>query len=488
MGLFSFLKRNPEPPASAPAPRRTADAGGRPTAAAPRTVGPDTVAPNTVAPNTVAPNTVAPRPGGARHATPASASQRPAPHGAAGQRPGAPRERAGGASRFDSEEARARQREIARATAAKIDAIELEMAADMFDDLPSWKSNTAARRPQAPAAGPQAYEFGVAQGPGVPPIPPVAEAAAVIYANGDSQTAERTLRGSLIGDGRNQRMTWWMLLDLYQAGGREQDFESIAIDYAIHFETSPPVWKKDSASAPQQFAGVTPTEAFSGVLSAAIQPQLQRLRDCSASSPVLRLEFGAVRGAAADGCAILLDGLRALRATRSELVLGSADTLLAVLRPMLTIGNRGASQIPWLLVLELLQLTDRAKEFEETAMDFRVTFEAEPPPFTARQRVATAATSTAGGDRFLLPATVEGGADELLASIDTYARGAAPALLDCSRLARLDYKAAEALQGKLRALKNEGRQLELRDLNHLVAPLLRLLGAGDSARLYANKY
>ncbi|WP_460826769.1 STAS domain-containing protein, partial [Massilia terrae] len=398
----------------------------------------------------------------------------------------APRERAGGASRYDSEEARARQREIARATAAKIDAIEMEMAADMFNDLPTWKSNTARRAP-TPVAGPQSYEFGT-QGAGLPPIPPVAEAAAVIYANGDSQTAERTLRGSLIGDGRNQRMTWWMLLDLYQAGGREQDFESIAIDYAIHFETSPPVWKKEAASAPQQFAGVTPTEAFAGMLGATIQPQLQRLRDCSASSPVLRLEFGGVRGVAPEGCAALLDGLRALRATRSELVLGSADTLLAVLRPMLTIGNRGASQIPWLLVLELLQLTDRAKEFEETAMDFRVTFEAEPPPFTARLRVATAATSTVAGDRFMLPVTVEGESAELLASIETYARSATPALLDCSRLARLDYKGAEALQGKLRALKTAGRQIELRDVNHLVAPLLRLLGAGDSARLYANKY
>ncbi len=488
MGLFSFLKKNPEPSAGTPVPRRTADAGGRPSAPAPRTVtpntvAPNTVAPNTVAPNTVAPNTVAPRPAGTRHATPASAGQRPGTHAAPGQRPA---QRAGGASRFDSEEARARQREIARATAAKIDAIELEMAADMFDDLPTWKSNSAARRPQAPVAGPQSYEFGVAQGGGVPPIPPVAEAAAVIYANGDSQTAERTLRGSLIGDGRNQRMTWWMLLDLYQAGGREQDFESIAIDYAIHFETSPPVWKKDSAA--QQFVGVTPTEAFTGVLGAAIQPQLQRLRDCSANSPVLRLEFGGVRGAGPDGCAVLLDGLRALRGTRSELVLGNADTLIAVLRPLLTIGNRGASQIPWLLVLELLQLTDRAKEFEETAMDFRVTFEAEPPAFTSRLRVATAATSAVGGDRFLLPATVEGASEELLASIETYARGASPALLDCSRLGRLDYKGAEALQGKLRALKAAGRQIELRDLNHLVAPLLRLLGTGDSARLYANKY
>ncbi|MGZ5202893.1 MAG: STAS domain-containing protein [Telluria sp.] len=439
MGLFSFLKRKPEPPARTRA------------GAEPR-----------------------------RDSEPAAA---PAPRDPV-------RARAGGPGRHDSEAARARQREIARATAAKIDAIELEMASDMFSEEPAW--GRAARRAPAAAAAVPVYEFGAsdaAAGPGAPAIPPVAEEAAVLYANGESQAAERALRGSLIGDGRNQRLPWWMLLDLYQAGGREQDFESLAIDYAIHFESAPPVWKNRTASSPQpQFAGIAPTEAFSGVLGPHIEPQLQRLRDCSAASPVLRLEFGGVRGATPDGCACLLDGLRALRNTRSELVLGSADTLAGVLRPMLTIGDRGASQIPWLLLLELLQLTDRAKDFEETAMDFRVTFETEPPPFTAPLRVATAATSATGGDRFLLPATVEGDAAALLASIETYARASNPAVLDCSRLARIDTPCAEALQGQLRALKAEGRNLELRDLNNLVAPLLRLLGAADSARLFATKY
>jgi anti-anti-sigma regulatory factor len=437
VGLFSFLKRKPEPPSRTRA------------GAEPR------------------------RPG---EADAARAPRDPAPS------------RAGGPGRHDSEAARARQREIARATAAKIDAIELEMASDMFSDEPAWGST--ARRAPAAAAAVQAYEFGATPpAPGAPVIPPVAEEAATLYAKGDSLAAERTLRGSLIGDGRSQRLPWWMLLDLYQVGGREQDFESLAIDYAIEFEATPPVWKSRPSAGPQpQFAGIAPTEAFSGVLGPHIEPQLQRLRDCSASSPVLRLEFGGVRGATPDGCACLLDGLRALRNTRSELVLGSADTLTGVLRPMLKIGDRGASQIPWLLLLELLQLTDSAKEFKETAMDFRVTFETEPPPFTAPLRVATAAAGATGGDRFLLPATVEGDASAMLAAIDTYARTASPAVLDCSRLARIDQACAEALQGQLRALKADGRQLELRDLNHLVAPLLRLVGAADSARLFANKY
>jgi anti-anti-sigma regulatory factor len=406
------------------------------------------------------------------------------------------RSRSSASSRQPSEADRLRQREIARATAAKIDAIELEMASDMFNSEPAWGST--ARRAPAAAAAVSAFEFGTggADGAGAtsragPAIPAVAGEAATLYANGQDQAAERALRGSLIGDGRNERMPWWMLFDLYQVSGREHDFESIAIDYAIQFDTTPPGWKAARTNtAPQpQFAGITPTEAFSGVLGAHIGAQLQRLLDCRATSPVLRLEFGGVRGASPEGCEALLQGLRDLRRADSELVLGSADVLVGVLRPMLVIGARSASQAQWLLLLELLQLTNRAKDFDETAMDYRVTFETAAPRFEAPRRIATSAASAASGvDRFMLPAVVDSNCAALLASIEHYARGADPAVLDCSRLVRIDYAAAGMLEAQLRALKAEGRALELRELNHLVGPLLRLLGAADSARLFANKY
>jgi len=76
----------------------------------------------------------------------------------------------------------------------------------------------------------------------------------------------------------------------------------------------------------------------------------------------------------------------------------------------------------------------------------------------------------------------------LLEAIGTYAAQYDPVVLDCSRLARADYTAATALQGQLRRLAADKRQVELRDLNHLVAALFKLLGYGDSARLVAHKY
>jgi ABC-type transporter Mla MlaB component len=400
------------------------------------------------------------------------------------------RQRAGEPTRTDAAE-NARQRAIARATAAKIDEIELEMASAFFDDEPAW-GDVPRRPPAAGLAAAEAPADDEAPEPAAAPVAaPVVEESAILYANGQVDAAEQMLLASLPGLGRSERQPWWMLFDLYQAGGREQAFESIAIDYASHFETSPPAYTPLAADGNpgREYAGVTPVEAFAGLLDEHVETRLRRLLDAAAATPLMRLDFGAVRVVTPEGCERLLDALRALRGAGTALMVAGADTLVAVLRPMLAIGERGSSQAPWLLLLELLQLMNREKDFEETAMDYCVTFEVSPPSFEAPARVATAAApSPVAGDRFMLPALLEGEGQAMLAAIEAYANQYDPVVLDCSRLARADYLAASALQGQLRRLAAGGRQIELRDLNHLVAALFTLLGVGDSARLFAHKY
>jgi ABC-type transporter Mla MlaB component len=414
---------------------------------------------------------------------------------------------------LDTEAERERQREIARATAAKIDEIELQMTSDIFDDE-GWAGNR-----RAPAAalsstsgGPNALlldlntadllvEEGMPDAAVAPSSAPAVEEAAILYANGQLEAAEAALRSCLAGDCRNERQPWWMLFDLYLASGREPAFESIAIDYASHFETSPPAYSLSyapSAAQPtaQPFSGVTPTATLSGQLDAAASAQLARV--LASSWPIVRLEFSTIASATPDGCAALLAALQTLRRAGRELVVAGADHLVAVLRPMLAIGERGSGEAPWLLLLELLLLMNREKDFEETAMDYCVTFEVSPPSFEAPARaavsVAAGGLDAAAGDRFLLPGAIEGDSAALLDAIEAYAAQHTALVLDCSRLARIDYPAAMALGTRLRQLAagadgaHEKRSIELRDLNHLVAALLRLLGVGEHARLYAHKY
>jgi anti-anti-sigma regulatory factor len=396
---------------------------------------------------------------------------------------------------LDTEAERERQREIARATAAKIDEIELEMTAAIFDD-DAWAGS---RRPPAAAGAPQADgDTDILPGPdempdaaAAPSSAPVVEEAAILYANDQLEAAALLLRTSVRDQG-GERLPWWMLFDLYQILGLEHEFESIAIDYASRFETSPPTFHPvaGTAHAPDhQFAGAIPTVTLSGRLDDGPQARAQLARAAS-PGPLVRFEFQAVTAVTPPGCALLLDALQTLRKAGRELVLAGADHLVALLRPMLAIGDRGAGEAPWLLLLELLLLTNREKDFEETAMDYCVTFEVSPPSFEAPRHavMSPGAGPATEGDRFLLPTAIRGDSAALLAAIAGHAAQHPVLVLDGSRLARIDYAAANVLAAHLRSLAQDGREVVLRDLNHLVAALLRLLGVGEQVRLYAHKY
>ncbi|MYM21429.1 hypothetical protein GTP46_02050 [Duganella sp. FT135W] len=396
----------------------------------------------------------------------------------------------------------ARQREIARATAMKIDAIESAMAADIFNlPEPAWGSQRPPR-PQREAGndddlGDIATTLLLAD----EALPlasaddnaPAVEEIAILYANGQSAVAQQMLAEAVAAtSGSNgDRSAWWMLFDLYQVSGQQDAFDNLSIDYASTFETSPPPWHAPSA-ATSSWAGLTPTESFSGVLGPHIAPQLERLRQLAGDNPVLRLEFTRVAAVSADGAVLLLDTLRQLQQQQRELILVGAAALTAQIRSSLTIGRRDEGEAVWLLLLELLQLQNREKEFEQLSMDYCVTFEVSPPSFTPPHKVAMAPAQhlPAAPDRFMLPPIIEHQLGALLPAIQQYA-GQYPALVfDCSRLTRIDYACAIQLHSALQELAagTEGRKIAFRDVNHLVTALLRLLGYANLARIYPHKY
>ncbi len=399
-----------------------------------------------------------------------------------------------------------RQRDIARATVLKIDAIEAAMAADMFDE-------PAFRRPPRPASPAVIAAAPAAPSPALLPdcavtelledddtpaeavaaeTAPVVEEAAILYANGQPDEACRLLAGAVAGQAGTDRTAWWMLFDLYGVLGRQEAFDSLSIDYASIFETSPPPWNPvlaDAGSAALQGGGVVSTAVLAGVLDAAAGAQIARLGTVADGAAVLRLDFSRVAGVEPEGCAPLLDMLRIVQRGR-ELILAGAEELLAHVRGIVDVGRRDEGEAPWLLMLELLRLLNREKDFEEASMDYCVTFEVSPPPFTPPGKVASTPRQVAApaADRYLLPRTIEGDPEGTWSTIRAHAEHCAILVFDCSRLARIDYPAAGHLLALLQQLATPGRRIEFRELNHLVAALLRLLGYGGTARLFPHRY
>ncbi|KRB87890.1 STAS domain-containing protein [Noviherbaspirillum sp. Root189] len=324
----------------------------------------------------------------------------------------------------------------------------------------------------------------------------VIEEAAIMFANGQSVVVEQMLLAAIGADdlGNVTQTAWLMLLDLYQINGKQQEFENLAIEFAGKFETSPPAWSgPESCDAPQANAsGTTPMVPFSARLDANCAKQIERIQKLAETFHTLRLEFVRVTEVDAAGCGLLLGILHKLQKSGHDLILVGASELADKIRGIVEVGRRDDTEDAWLLLLEVLRLLNREKEFEEISIDYCVTFEVSPPAFVAPQnKVTTAAAELAAAapkaEGFMMPPVVEGRIDDLIVAIASYSDDHDPAVIDCSRLNRIDFNAAGRLLTGLSPFCGNGKALEFHHVNHLVHALLNVIGLKDIVRIVPRK-
>lgn len=426
------------------------------------------------------------------------------------------------------------QRDAARKTALKIDAIESEMSSELTRPAATPAANSSAKAappsthaarvpdqaaaPTSAAAAPakpaetflttlpamgMSTDFLLGAearqaGPDLsaPETAPVIEEAAILFANDQNDMVEHMLLGAIdAGDlGHSTDTVWWMLFDLYQITGNQTAFENLAIRYASQFETSPPTWvplQTEDLNSPDDPVGSGTTVALSGKLDETIQKQLDRAQKTGASNPMLRLEFARITAVTPEGCGLLLDTLKKLQRSGCDLVLVSASDFALKVRGILEVGRRDETEAPWLLLLEILQLLNRQEEFEEASIDYCVTFEVSPPAFVLpKSRITTVLEETldqdTAADVFMMPALVDTKTN-LIDAIARFAKEHNPAVIDCSRLARVDFSAASQLLTGLAPLTGSARTIELHNVNHLVAALFNVMGLRDVAHIVPRK-
>lgn len=426
---------------------------------------------------------------------------------------------------------------IANATAKKIDAIESEMSSEFSATRPLPASHTRpgpiapglTRPGPASTLGRPGHTLpGAATAAGNPPgfestLPSIGmstefllgpqakntdimilsseaaqviEEAAILFASEQDAMAEQVLRGAIDGDvlGDSAARGWLMLFDLYRLTGRQPEFDALSIEYASKFERSPPSWgggdDVDGIQPSGTSSSSTPSVAFVGKLDGGIVRLLERLQKLGESQRVLRLEFGRVTDVDPVGCGLLLRILRKLQTSKHELVLGGARELADKIRAILKVGRRDETEAPWLLLLELLRMLDAEKEFEETSIDYCVTFEVSPPAWEApRSKVTMAESSPAqpAANAFSMPPLVDGRPDQLLAAIAAFANAHDPAVIDCARLRRVDFNAAGQMLSTLAPIAAGGRVIEFLHVNQMVAALFDTIGLKDIARIVVRK-
>jgi anti-anti-sigma regulatory factor len=379
-------------------------------------------------------------------------------------------------------------------TEKKIDAIESEMSSEFVPSRTMSGPNTvgAPEIAQEAELAPSTDVLLGVEGKGIPveigstEAAPALQEAAILFADEQYEVAEQMLRIAIDADVDGDRDAWLMLLDLYQATGRQDDFDRLSIEYATRFESSPPSWRETETASPPARSAI-PSVAFSGVLDGSVIKSLERLQKLAEQNTSLRLDFSRVTGVAPVGCGLLLRGLKRLH--EHELALSGIDELATRIRAILEVGRRDETEAPWLLLLELLRLQNREQEFEDTSIDYCITFEVSPPPFVPPRTAASqeAADAMPAGDAFLLPPVIEGRNEILLADIARHAALHDPLVLDCSRLVRIDFTAAGQLLMSLSPLARAGTVIEFIGVSRLVLALFAMIGITEIARISPRK-
>jgi ABC-type transporter Mla MlaB component len=416
---------------------------------------------------------------------------------------------------------RERARNRARETAAKIDAIESEMARDLMRGLGRsvGAPTPATAAAPKPAAGDAA---GTPHAPVKPAVDETAESAtdifggnidaieintsgagsvidetAILFSNGQSEEAEAVLRAGLRNDdlGASARMAWHMLFELINQRGDKAAFEQLTMDYVLRYEHSPPAWVDYVEIVSRPAAKVVAAPAPSGApcvrlaesVDAGIVSQLEELRALTAAHAAVQLDVSDVRRCDIAGADLLLRVLKAFKRSQRELTLVGATSFAEALSRCVESGRRDPSDAVWMLLLEVQRMLGRQEEFEETAIQYCITFEVSPPswePAPANLRVAAASTAATSGTAAAVPATspfelrgvVEGEGEPYFGRIVAAARNQPQVAIDCTQLRRLAFSAGSALLGTLRKIQQGGSKVELHNVNALVAALLNLLG------------
>lgn len=348
---------------------------------------------------------------------------------------------------------------------------------------------------------------------------PELDEAVIAFANADFDMCEQSLTQLIQPHGARAQHaeTWLALFDMHRATGQLPKFESLAIDYAQQFGWSAPQW----FSMPQRVAEAVseerqPRSRIDGQVGWS-SPEwidgeaVSRLRSQTLQMPLPWVfDWAALRGIDAEACARLSDLFRSWMPQKLDMRWLHGDALLNCLHETTPNGVRDADPVYWQLRLDVLRMTNRPDQFDETAIEYCMTYEVSPPSWErvqCRVRLSGAASSTLSPSMSMVSevstgfvesnllddavlvqvSSVElsgqliGDIGPLLQSM-TEQLGSAPMIsVSCSRLIRVDFIAAGDLLNWVLARRSENRSVTFVDAHRLVALFFGAMGINEHA-------
>ena len=360
---------------------------------------------------------------------------------------------------------------------------------------------------------------------------PELDEAVIAFANADFTQCEQALQ-HLTGPGGDRVQhaeTWLVLFDLYRATGQQQRFESLAVDYAQQFGWSAPQWYSLPKLVADAVAEERPRQnsgAASRLMGEVgwVCPELldidavARLRSQTLQMPLPWVfDWSKLRGIDPEAAMQLSVVFRLWAGQALEMRWLAGEQLFTVLAESAPTGVRDADPAYWLTRLDALRLANRADEFDETAIDYCVTYEVSPPSWESARcqvRISNAGLSTRTpplsmvsevSTSFLeshltddttgqveqahveLSGQMVGDISATLSQINTELGTAPIVSVSCARLIRVDFIAAGDLLNWVLSKRTENRSVQFIDAHRLVALFFGAMGINEHAKVVVRK-
>ena len=424
-------------------------------------------------------------------------------------------------------------RTLALETAAKIDAIESEMARDFLRPggaptmFPNSAANSTLQRPsQQPDAAPAATTNGK-DDRAIEPLDIISEdwagnvnafelsaegggsaveETAILFANGLIEPAEAGLRAAIQADqlGESAQHGWLMLFELLQQRGDRAGFDSLTIEYVLRFESSPPAWidYKDehdlaaiaAAAGRSALSNSAPVIALPEAVDEGVVKHLEQLKNHSQSHQSITLDSSNVRSIDPVGAELLLRVINAFKRASHELLLQGADQLVTPLRAAVEAGRRDPSDAVWMLLLEVFRLLNRQHDFEETGIQYCITYEVSPPSWEpappnlkTRAAVPQAAAVPEAVDGLSWRGTLRGEGEPHFGRLMAASRLEKRLVVDCMYLKRVEFATATGMLAMVTKVRQNGANVEFRNVNYLIGALFALLGVDAVAQVQLRR-
>lgn len=422
-------------------------------------------------------------------------------------------------------------RTLAIETAAKIDAIESEMARDFLrpaggagPDFSNSAANSTLARPSQQPVPPAPPPVETKSPPGLEDLltniddwqarsnamelqdeggGSAIEETAILFANGLFDPAEAGLRAAIESDslGDAAQRGWLMLFELLQQRNDKTAFESLTIEYVLRFESSPPAWieYKDEAPVRAPAGAAKPAGAAHIVLPEAVDAgvvkHLEQLKQQSLVHPSITIDASNVRMVDMVGAELLLRVVHAFKRASHDLTVVGADLLVTPLRAAVEAGRRDPSDAVWMLLLEVFRLLNRQHDFEETGIQYCITYEVSPPSWEpapsnlktreAQPQAPQAVEPVVEGLQWR--GTLRGEGDPHFGRLIAQARIDKQIVVDCTYLRRVEFATATAMLSMLTKIRQAGAAVEFRNVNYLIAALFSLLGIDAVAQIQLRR-